>query len=460
MSLRVRILLLCVGTTAFVLVLVAVPVAFMMRASAYNNAENDARAAAQSTADYLTAGSYTDDVVKQYVARLNERGSTRVSVVMPDGTTLGAALPAGLPQGLTEHHPGDHGDGDRDDSGDHDGDAPPTKLGAVSPATVTDVDEGRVVQITAHSTGGDGQVIALAPNSAVASEVTRRALMVGAAALILLGVAAVASEMTARRLTRPLRRTEQAATALSRGDLLARAPVEGPPEVAAVAVELNALADRIDELLLHERERMADLSHRLRTPLTFIRLTVEALPRTEEARELEQHVAALERTLTQSIQAARRPQREGVHPRCDAVAVVTERVGFWSPLIEDQGRAMTLRMPDHEMPVRASAEDLAMALDTLLENVIAHTPEGAQVELAVDQVGGAPTIDVLDGGPGIPPAALSRGRSDRGSTGLGLDIARSFAEGTGGSLSLVQHGSLHGVRLTLRAPATEPLAEA
>lgn len=457
MTLRVRILLLGVGTAALVLVLAGVPLAFMLRAAAYNNAENDARAAAQSIADYLSAGSYTDTVVKQYVARLNERSTTRVSVGMPDGTIVGAALPEGLPRGLGHHR------GDRDGPNAPAGGAPPTQLGTVSPATVLEVDQGRVVQITAHSDQGDGQVFALAPDSAVASEVERRALMVGVAALVLLAVAAAAAEMTSRRLARPLRRTEQAATALSRGDLLARAPVEGPPEVAAVAVELNALADRIDELLLHERERMADLSHRLRTPLTFIRLTVEALPRSEEARELEEHVAALERTLTQSIQAARRPQREGVHPRCDAIAVVTERLGFWSPLIEDQGRAVTLRLPDppaHEVPVRASVEDLAMALDTLLENVIAHTPEGAQVELAVAYVDGAPTIDVLDGGPGIPPDALSRGRSDRGSTGLGLDIARSFAEGVGGSLSLVQVGSLRGVRLTLRTPATEPLAEA
>jgi signal transduction histidine kinase len=455
MTLRIRILLLGVGTAALVLVLAGVPLALVLRAAAYNDAEGDARGAAQSTADYLSAGSYTDAVVKQYVARLNARGSVRVSVVMPDGATLGAGLPAGL-----QHPPDGHHDGDHD--GDHDGGnggAPPTQLGTVSSATVIDVAAGRVVQIMAHTEDGDAQIYALAPASAVHDEVIKRALMVGAAALVLLAVAAVAAETTSRRLTRPLRRTAKAATALSGGDLLARAPVEGPPEVAAVAVELNALAERIDELLMHERERMADLSHRLRTPLTAVRLTVEALPPSAEARELEAHVAALERALTQSIQAARRPQREGVHPRCDAVAVVAERVDFWSPLIEEQGRRLTLRQPDREVPVRAAAEDLGAAIDALLENVIAHTAEGVAVELAVHHLDGVPVVDVLDGGPGIPPDALSRGRSDRGSTGLGLDIARSFAEGTGGGLSLVQVGALRGVRLTLRAPSSEPVPE-
>jgi signal transduction histidine kinase len=453
MTLRIRILLLGVGTAALVLVLAGVPLALVLRAAAYNDAEGDARGAAQSTADYLSAGGYTDAVVKQYVARLNARGSVRVSVAMPDGTTLGAGLPAGLQHLPDGHHGGDH------DHDDDNGGAPPTQLGTVSSATVIDVAEGRVVQIMAHTEGGDAQIYALAPDSAVHDEVIKRALMVGAAALVLLAVAAVAAETTSRRLTRPLRRTAKAATALSGGDLMARAPVEGPPEVAAVAVELNALAERIDELLLHERERMADLSHRLRTPLTAVRLTVEALPPSEEARELEAQVAALERALTQSIQAARRPQREGVHPRCDAVVVVTERVEFWSPLIEEQGRRLTLRQPDREVPVRAAAEDLGAAIDALLENVIAHTAEGVAVELAVHYLDDVPVVDVLDGGPGIPPDALSRGRSDRGSTGLGLDIARAFAEGTGGGLSLVQVGALRGVRLTLRAPSPEPVQE-
>lgn len=451
MTLRIRILLLGVGTAALVLVLAGVPLAFVLRAAAYNDAEGDARGAAQSTADYLSAGSYTDAVVKQYVARLNARGSVRVSVMMPDGATLGAGLPAGLQHPPDGHHDGDH-DGD-------DGGAPPTKLGTVTSATVIDVAAGRVVQIMAHTEHGDAQIYALTPDSAVHDEVIKRALLISAAALALLAVAAVAAETTSRRLTRPLRRTAKAATALSGGDLMARAPVEGPPEVAAVAVELNALAERIDELLLHERERMADLSHRLRTPLTAVRLTVEALAPSEEARELEAQVAALERALTQSIQAARRPQREGVHPRCDAVAVVTEHVDFWSPLIEEQGRRLTLSRPDREVPVRAAPEDLGAAIDALLENVIAHTAEGVAVELAVHYLDDVPVVDVLDGGPGIPPHALSRGRSDRGSTGLGLDIARSFAEGTGGGLSLVQVGALSGVRLTLRAPSSEPVPE-
>ena len=79
----------------------------------------------------------------------------------------------------------------------------------------------------------------------------------------------------------------------------------GPAEVAKVGAALNRLADRIDEVIAVERESVADLSHRLRTPLTALRLQVEALPDRERAEELNTQVTSLERTLTAIISAAR-----------------------------------------------------------------------------------------------------------------------------------------------------------
>ena len=78
----------------------------------------------------------------------------------------------------------------------------------------------------------------------------------------------MAGELLTRRIIRPLVDTAQTAQQLSIGDTTARAPTDGPREVADVGVALNRLADRIDELIAEERETVADLSHRLRTPLT------------------------------------------------------------------------------------------------------------------------------------------------------------------------------------------------
>jgi signal transduction histidine kinase len=218
--------------------------------------------------------------------------------------------------------------------------------------------------------------------------------------------------------------------------------------VAKVGAALNRLADRIDEVIAVERESVADLSHRLRTPLTALRLQVEALPDRERAEELNTQVTSLERTLTAVISAARRPQREGRVPHCDAVQVTRDRAAFWEPLFEDQGRDLTLNLPDPPAMVRSAPEDLAAALDALVENVVAHTPDGTPARITLLRIEDAVRITIADEGPGIPLGAGERGRSDRGSSGLGLDIARRYAEATGGHLTIRRNE----VVLTLAVP--------
>ena len=199
---------------------------------------------------------------------------------------------------------------------------------------------------------------------------------------------------------------------------------------------MNRLADRIDQLIAEERETVADMSHRLRTPMTALRLDAESLRDPAEAERIGAHVSALERMLTAVIRAARRPQREGRLPSCDATAVVGDRIGFWSALAEDQGRPATTELPDGPLPVRAAREDLAAAVDALLENVIAHTPEGTAFAVRLTPTATGARLEVTDDGPGLPAEAPERGRSDRGSSGLGLDIARRCAEASGGSMTL------------------------
>ncbi|HSS68378.1 MAG TPA: HAMP domain-containing sensor histidine kinase, partial [Nocardioidaceae bacterium] len=197
------------------------------------------------------------------------------------------------------------------------------------------------------------------------------------------------------------------------------------------------LADRVDEVIAVEREAVADLSHRLRTPLTALRLDVDAIDDPETSALLSEHVDVLERTLTQIIFTARRPQREGRAPHSDATEVVSERAAFWSALAEDQDRAVTVSLPAEPLVVRAATEDLAAAVDALIENVIAHTPEGSGLEIDVHAVDSSHvSVSISDEGPGIPPSLWTRGRSDRGSSGIGLDIVRRCAEASGGSMTI------------------------
>jgi signal transduction histidine kinase len=238
----------------------------------------------------------------------------------------------------------------------------------------------------------------------------------------------------ARSLVRPLTAVALAADRLAGGDRSARAVVAGPHEVRRAGAGLNRLADRIDLLISDERESVADLSHRLRTPLTVLRIDAESL---RDARLLDD-VAAMERTVSEIINETR--QRGGRQPgiACDATAVIAERVAFWRPLAEDQDRVMSVTVPAGPAPVRVSAEDLAACADVLFENVFTHTPEGAALMVRLShQAGGGAWLVVADDGPGFPPGGpVRRGLSRGGSTGLGLDIARRAAEASGGTMTI------------------------
>lgn len=445
---RRRIIGLAVGTALLVIVLAAGPIVALLHNRAYAEADQRATAAAQSAADYLSTAPRQDPLLEPYVERLNGRDDPPVTVFLPDGVRVGATLAGAVVAELDKV-------GGPPLVGDHDNDT----LHQVSPPYACSVPGGRAVQVFTRTPDGVARVAAIVDDGDVRAKLWSQYGVAVAIALGLLLLAWAAAELTGRRMVRPLQRTALTAIALRDGDLDARAPVEGPDEVAAVAVELNALAARIEELLTQEREAAADLSHRLRTPLTSVRLAVEGLPTSPERDELEEGLDRLERTLTQVIRAARRGVREGVHPRCDATATTQDRVAFWRPLAEDQERLMTVTVPDHPVWVRTTADDLATAIDSLLENVVAHTEDGTAFSVALRPTSYGADLLVVDEGPGIPPGALARGRSDRGSSGLGLDIARGVAEATGGSLELVgvgTDGRARGVLLRLHRDAGAP----
>jgi signal transduction histidine kinase len=305
---------------------------------------------------------------------------------------------------------------------------------ATSP-TVEETDAGtRLVQPVRRADGGTAVVDVFIPTEQLRAGVTRTWLVLGGLGVVLLLLALGVADRLARSLTRPV--TDLAATAhrLGSGGLDARATPSGPGEVREVATAVNRLADRIGELLAEERESAADLAHRLRTPLTALRLDVESLPPAERERLLDD-VDAVSRGVDEVISEARRSVREGVGAGCDAGAVTVGRARFWAVLAQDEDRPMRVDSPDGPVPVRVAAADLAAAVDALLGNVFAHTPPGTAVSVTVRaRANGGAEVVVADRGQGFDPAASGRGRSGGGSTGLGLDIARRTAEASGGAM--------------------------
>jgi signal transduction histidine kinase len=283
-------------------------------------------------------------------------------------------------------------------------------------------------------------------------------LVLGCVGLGVLAVSVALADRLARSLVRPLTGVAQAADRLAAGDLSARAELAGPHEVRRVGGGLNRLARRIGELLAYERETMADVSHRLRTPMTALRIDAESLQDHFERARMLVDVDALEGTVDEVIVAARRPVRTGL-VTCDAVAVVAERTAFWRPLAEDTERTMTVELADGELPVRVTADELRTCMDALLGNVFSHTPDGVAlaVRLSRRAAGGAWLV-VSDDGPGFPDTGpAERGSSTAGSTGLGLDIVRRAAAASGGTLTIGRSASGGGAVTVGLGAATRPV---
>jgi signal transduction histidine kinase len=391
---RRRLALLVAATTSVVLLAFLAPLAVLVSRVASSNAVAEATSSSQGVVSAVASGA-DDAEVADLTAQLRESG-LRVTVTEVADSSA----------------------------------APRT--------TVTRTDDGAALLRQPVVVDGRTEVVeTVVPRSLLREGVNRAWVVLGLLGLVLVLLSLVVADRLARSITRPITDLAGAAERLGHGDLTARVTPDGPDEVREVGAAINLLAGRIGELLTSERESVADLSHRLRTPVTALRLEVESLPPGADRDRLSASVDELTRQVDGLITEARRPVRDGLDARCDVREVVAERVAFWAPLAEDQGRTVDLHLPAQGCPVRTSAADLEAALDALLGNVIAHTPEGVGLTVSVAGDGDGVEVVVADDGPGFPDqAVVERGESGAGSTGLGLDIARRTAAASGGDLTI------------------------
>ena len=426
---RLRVILLVAATSSLVLVSFLIPLALVLRTLAADRAVSTATAQAQSMAPLFTT--LSTDSLRLTIDLINAETGTTVTVFLPSGTELGQPEPR----------------------------SQAVQLAKQGHSFTTQAPGGKQVLVAVGGLPGGSAVISIfVPDSVLYHGVARAWLLLGCVGLLLLVLSVAVADQLARSVVRPIKDLALASDRLAAGDLSARATVAGPPEVRRAGAGLNRLAVRIGELLAHERETVADLSHRLRTPLTALRIDAESLRDGAEMERLLADVSAVERTVSGIIREARRPS-DGARALCDAAEVVAECAAFWWPLAEDQDRWMTVEVAPGPVPVRVSRDDLATCADILLENVFAHTPEGAALAVRLNPwAGGGAWLIVTDDGPGFGDAdPTQRGLSRGGSTGLGLDISRRIAEASGGTLTVGRSASGGGkVTVGLGSPARPP----
>ncbi|QOC93279.1 sensor histidine kinase [Micromonospora craniellae] len=403
---RARLALLVAAVSVLIVIAFLVPLALLLRTSAEDRATARATADAQGLAPVV--GTADSETVRLTVDQLVQSGRP-VSVFLPDGNQLGSPAPR----------------------------TPAVVLAARGQSLTAETPEGREVVIAVQGrTEGTAVIRTFVPNAELTSGVDRAWLVLSLLGLLLVLIGLAVADRLARTLVRPIGELSAVSHRLANAELDARVEPSGPAELREVGGALNHLAGRIQELLVQEREQVADLSHRLRTPLTALRLEAESLADPQDAARIAGAVDGLERAVTGLIRQARwRTPADGAVVS-DAVATVTERVAFWSVLAEDTGRAVDLDLAPGPLPVGVPADELEAAVDALLGNVFAHTPDGTAFAVRLVPDGDQVVLTVADEGPGIAAESVRRGASQAGSTGLGLDIARRAAQASGGRLEL------------------------
>ncbi|MFD6292398.1 sensor histidine kinase [Streptomyces sp. NPDC060205] len=425
---RRRLTLLVAATMCLALLAFVVPLALLLRTVAQDRATVAASADAQSIVSLV--GTADPKTLRSSVEHVAATARGPLTVYLADGSVLGTPVARTSAVRLAG-------------------------LAGVS-RTVERADGREIVVAVLGRPDGTAVIRAFVPAAELTRGVTQAWLVLAGLGVALLLLGLLVADRLSRALVSPISDLSAVSHRLARADLTARARPDGPPELREVAGALNHLADRIQELLREEREQVADLSHRLRAPLTSLRLEAESLTGADAAR-IAARVDAMERAVTGLISEARHRPETDAHAQCDASSALRERVAFWTVLAEDTGRAVTLDVTtEGPLPVGIPADELAAAVDALLGNVFAHTPDGTAFSVTLSpRAGGGAVLTVADEGPGLSADLARRGTSLGGSTGLGLDIARRAAESSGGRMTLPT-GRTGGARVTLELGPPTP----
>jgi two-component system OmpR family sensor kinase len=298
-------------------------------------------------------------------------------------------------------------------------------------------------------------------------------LVIGSAAAGLLAAGGVAWVM--RRGLRPVEAMAGQAAAINAGDLTSRVTPHDPhTEIGKLSRAINGMLARIEDFVAEReasqaatRRFFADASHELRTPLASLRANAElyqqgALPRRGQVDEAMRRITLEAQRMGGLVDDMLRLARLDQQP-----SQQRDPVGVGALIAECVQRAKTAdprrtwqATVADGLEVTGDEELLRRAVDNILANVTAHTPEGSTASVTAAGRDGCVVVEVSDDGPGVPPGQLSRvferfyraaAPSYRPGSGLGLAIVAAIASSHRGSVAAAP-AEPHGLRIIVTLP--------
>jgi signal transduction histidine kinase len=269
-------------------------------------------------------------------------------------------------------------------------------------------------------------------------------------------------------ITGALEKLLHGAERLSRGDFTTRVEVTGQDEIARLADAFNYMAAQLEQAAQAEqaldearRNLIAWASHDLRTPLTSLRLMIDALsdgvvndPETV-ARYLQQSQSEINRLSALIEDLFELARLDTGHPDLDfdwisLADLVSDTLESFAAYAEVSKVSMEGSVSSWVDPVWAAPDKLSRILDNLVGNALRHTAPGGKIHIQAVNQGEHVLVSVADTGAGIAPSDLphvfdrfyrgesSRARHDeaRGGVGLGLAIAKGLVEAHGGQIGV------------------------
>lgn len=288
-----------------------------------------------------------------------------------------------------------------------------------------------------------------APQRQLRDALARTALLGAAVAVMAATTTAV---IVARRVTRPVSDLTTAAEQLTAGRRDVRVDeAAASGELAVLAATFNRMADALAREDALRRQLVADVAHEVRTPLSILRGTTEALvdgvsePDDETLSSLHDEVLRLGH-LVADLETLASADAAGLEIRfgpVDLAAIAAAVADLARPAAEAAG--LELRTDLRPAPASGDEHRLRQAVTALVHNALAYTPSPGCVTLATRTLDGDVEVAVSDTGPGVEPDEVeviferfARGRASSGvaGSGIGLAVARELVTAHRGTITV------------------------